>query len=125
MLVLVPPPGERVAVGPRVILRRPRESDRQAWSELVNASRGFLERWIPVPSIEEDPEATTWFDRTLATVGDERFEKLLVVHRERDALIGGLNFNEIVRRSFQSAYIGCWIGAEHARRGLMTEAIEL
>lgn len=111
--------------GPRVLLRRPEVDDRRAWFELVNASRDFLAGRIQVPDVAEDPDGTGWFDATLAAVGDPRFEKLVIVLRESGALIGALNFNEIVRGSFQSAYLGYWIGAAHARKGLMTEALTL
>ncbi|NJK31682.1 MAG: GNAT family N-acetyltransferase [Deltaproteobacteria bacterium] len=107
------------------MLRRPIDSDRRAWSELVVASRDFLERWIQVPDIGDDPDGRAWFDATLARVGDERFEKLLVFLRDGEVLVGALNFNEIVRGSFHSAYLGYWIGAEHSGRGLMTEALGL
>lgn len=40
-------------------------------------------------------------------------------------IIGMVNLNEIVRGAFQSATMGYWIGCEHARQGLMTEAVSL
>src|SRR4029453_125487 len=36
-----------------------------------------------------------------------------------------VTLNEIVRRAFQSATMGYWIGREFARQGLMTEAVSL
>lgn len=116
---------EPVALGPRVLLRRPVDSDRAGWSTLVRGSREFLEGWIQVPDVNDDPGGAAWFDRTVAAVGDERFEKLLVVQQDGGAIVGVLNFNEIVRGSFQSAYLGYWIGAEYSGRGLMTEALAL
>lgn len=114
-----------VARGSRVELRHPREGDREAWGELLVASREFLARWIQIPHVEDDARGDAWFDATLAAASDERFEKLFVFLRDGEALVGALNFNEIVGGSFQSAYLGYWLGAAYVGRGLMTEALGL
>ena len=49
----------------------------------------------------------------------------LICRSADGAVVGGINFSEIVRGSFQSAYLGYQIGAPFARRGYMTEAIGL
>jgi ribosomal-protein-alanine N-acetyltransferase len=41
------------------------------------------------------------------------------------AILGGINFSEIVRGNFRSAYLGYQIGEPFARRGYMTEALQL
>lgn len=114
-----------VARGVRVALRRPREADRAEFSALVVASHEFLARWAQGAPPAEDPEGLRWFDATLAQAASGRSEKLFVVRARDGALLGALNFNEIVRGAFESAYLGYWIGAAHARQGLMGEALEL
>lgn len=39
-------------------------------------------------------------------------------------LLGAINLTEIVRGRFQSGYLGYYVGAPHARRGYMTEALQ-
>ena len=114
---------EIVALGSRVALRYPRESDREGFSELVVASREFLARWAPPAAAEKDPDGSAWFDATLAANKSGQSIKLLVVRQQDDALLGMLSFNEIVRGQFQSAYISYWIGAAFSRQGLMSEAL--
>lgn len=54
-----------------------------------------------------------------------RHEKLLICRKADGALLGAININEIVRGPSQSAFLGYWIGAPHARQGYMTEALQL
>jgi ribosomal-protein-alanine N-acetyltransferase len=49
----------------------------------------------------------------------------LICRAEDRAVVGAINFNEIVRGRFQSAYLGYEIGAPFARRGYMTAALDL
>jgi ribosomal-protein-alanine N-acetyltransferase len=49
----------------------------------------------------------------------------LICRREDGAILGAVNLNEIVRGPAQSAFLGYWIGAAHARQGYMTEALQL
>jgi ribosomal-protein-alanine N-acetyltransferase len=50
---------------------------------------------------------------------------MLLVLRPEERIVGAIHMNEIVRGVFQSAYLGYWIGAPHARRGYMTEGLGL
>jgi [ribosomal protein S5]-alanine N-acetyltransferase len=47
----------------------------------------------------------------------------LICRTSDGAIVGGINFSEIVRGNFQSAYLGYQIGAPFARQGYMTEAL--
>jgi len=49
----------------------------------------------------------------------------LICRRSDGAIVGGINFSEIVRGNFQGAYVGYQIGAPFARQGYMTEALAL
>ncbi len=114
---------EILASGPRVALRFPAASDREAFCTLVVANRAWLTQWAPGTTAEEDPDGSGWFEATSVANAAGRSHKLLITDRESDALLGMLNFNEIVRGLFQSAYMGYWIGAAYARQGLMGEAL--
>src|SRR5262249_57733394 len=52
-------------------------------------------------------------------------EKLLICRKGDGAILGAINLNEIIRGPAQSAFLGYWIGAAHARQGYMTEALTL
>ncbi len=116
-------PPDAVALGERVNLRLPNEMDRDAFCRLVLASGEHLRRWVLDPAALDDPNGTRWFDSILGANATGRSQKLLV-HRIRDReLLGTMNVNEIVRGAFQSASLGYWIGAAHARRGYMSDAL--
>ncbi|MDA1195371.1 MAG: GNAT family protein [Planctomycetota bacterium] len=113
------------AVGERVALRLPVEADRAAFGELVVASRAWLDRFAPGSAAADDPSGHVWLDAALAANEGGRAQKCLIVGADDDQPRGMLNFNEIVRGLFQSAYLGYWIGAAYARQGLMGEALAL
>ncbi|MDQ2674873.1 MAG: GNAT family N-acetyltransferase, partial [Chloroflexota bacterium] len=48
----------------------------------------------------------------------------LIWRRSDGVLLGAINLTEIVRGRFQSGYLGYYVGAPHARRGYMTEALQ-
>lgn len=45
--------------------------------------------------------------------------------RSSGELVGVINLNEIVRGSFQSAYLGCYAFLPHVGRGYMSEGLRL
>jgi [ribosomal protein S5]-alanine N-acetyltransferase len=57
-------------------------------------------------------------------VGPSR-HRLLVRRRADDAIVGVVNLNEIVRGSFQSAYLGYYAFRPHAGQGYMAEGLAL
>jgi ribosomal-protein-alanine N-acetyltransferase len=62
-------------------------------------------------------------------VGSEWREDLgyswLLFRRGDGALLGGVTLSNVRRGVAQSGSLGYWIGASHARRGYMTEALQL
>jgi ribosomal-protein-alanine N-acetyltransferase len=56
---------------------------------------------------------------------EPRRRRLLVRRRTDDAIVGVVNLNEIVRGSFQSAYLGYYAFRPHAGQGYMTEGLAL
>jgi ribosomal-protein-alanine N-acetyltransferase len=115
---------EFLVEGPRVGLRVPRESDRQAWDALRKASGTVLTRWEP--RMKPGPgEPTEAFDRFLKDADTPARLRLMIVERETGALLGYVGLGSIIRGPFQSAFMGYWIGKPFAGRGYMSEAIGL
>ena len=111
-----------MATGPRVLLRPARRRDREEFCRLRRASRRFLAPWEPRVT---DPTGAALFARVLAGRRDPANRRLLVCRREDGAILGAFSVSSIVRGVAQSATLGVWIGAAHARRGYMREALGL
>lgn len=105
--------------GRRICLRAPRARDREAFLELVRASRTLHRPWVQPPDTAEKYAAF------LRRARSPRTAALLAWSRENDALIGVFVLSEIVRGLFQSAYLGTYGHAAYSGRGLMTEALGL
>jgi len=112
--------------GRRLYLRQPLASDYTGWVELRAASRAFLEPWEPSWSPGALGRAN--FRQRLKRYAMERRAGtgygFFVVRRQDGALLGGINLTNIRRGAAQSASIGYWIGAPHARQGYMSEALD-
>ena len=121
------PPREFVALqtGERVFLRMPEASDQDEFLALRRESHEFHRQWEPRPAPGVDPFGEESFARYLRGRHQENLERTLLCRREDGAILGAINLSEIVRGPFQSAYLGYWIGADHARSGYMTEGLEL
>ena len=114
-------------VGPRVILRPLQRQDEKQWAEIREVSRSFLERWEPKwPSDATSPAA---FRRRLkrfsAEWRDGTTYSFLIFNRSDDRLCGGITLSNIRRRVAQSGSVGYWVGAPYARKGVMSEAVQL
>lgn len=108
--------GRALARGDRVLIRRWRPDDMDAFVRLARASAERFRPWISPP------------------VGDEEFREFLRRGRRRDvesfavvraadgALGGWVNINNIVRRAFQSGAVGYAGFTPTAGQGLVTEA---
>lgn len=114
---------ERIRLG-RVSLRRPRLEDHEGYVELRRSSEDFHRPWFPATPPGHDPLSREAFEQFVRANGMvSRRERRFIVSRDGDELLGIVNLGEIVRGSFQSCYMGYWIGARHARQGHMTEAL--
>jgi ribosomal-protein-alanine N-acetyltransferase len=113
------------AVGERVALAKPSRRDGEEYLALVRSSWAFLRPWMVTPPPGWEPDDPRFFEFLLRANEGDRSLKCFVRRREDDALIGVVNYNEIVRGPFQNAYLGYWIGAAYARQGYMTEALAL
>jgi len=106
-------------------LRPPQHSDFRAWTALRVASRDFLTQWEPVWSNDHlTRKAFTnrvyWAHRS---VSGGTAVPLFLFRREDDVLLGAITLDNIRRGPAQAGTLGYWIGAPHARRGYMREAI--
>ena len=109
----------------RVFLRPPRNRDWRAWAELRAASREFLMPWEPSWSV--DALSRSAFRRRMRQTAiewhaDEGYG-FLIFRQSDHALLGGINLSNVRRGVAQSASLGYWVGAPHARQGCMTEAL--
>jgi ribosomal-protein-alanine N-acetyltransferase len=105
--------------GKRVGIRPPNPADRDEFIELARASVEHLRPWIDPPTT---PERFDTYLQRRAAQGDQG---VLVCELASGRIAGVINVSNIVRGFFQSAFLGYWIGAPFARRGLMTEAMLL
>ena len=110
-------------IGKRVYLRRPTSRDEDEYLALRRRSAAFLRRWEPAAPRGKTPDRL--YADWLESGRDGRREKLLICRKGDGAILGAINLNEIIRGPAQSAFLGYWIGAAHARQGYMTEALTL
>ena len=109
--------------GNRVHLRMPRRSDQRAFIVQAKRSRTLHRGWVQAP---ETPSAfAAYVELYNASPATARHLGLLVLRNDDDALAGVINFSEIVRGGFQSAYVGYYAFAPLAGEGYMTEAFAL
>jgi ribosomal-protein-alanine N-acetyltransferase len=103
----------------RVFLRAPSRSDREEFITLMRASRSFHSPWATAPTDDER------FSAYLADARRADFEAMLLCRDEDGAIVGFFNLSQIVRRGFQSAYLGYAVGKPFAGQGYMREGIAL
>jgi [ribosomal protein S5]-alanine N-acetyltransferase len=121
-----------LADGP-VLLRPYRRSDARAWSEVRIANQQWLAPWEsspPGPWAEMNSvRAYLYVYRDMkraARRGESMpFAVCLRDGSGKDSLVGHLNLGNIVRRAFGSAYVGYWIDARVAGRGIIPTALAL
>lgn len=109
----------------RMTLRLPQHNDWRAWVGLRQTSEAFLAPWEPVwapdhLSRRSFTNRVYWAGRA-ETAGTAL--SLLMFRREDQALLGAITLDNIRRGPAQAGTMGYWIGAAHARRGYMREAI--
>lgn len=122
-----PDPSVPVLEGQRIRLRPPRMEDWPQWSQLRSQSRDFLTPWEP--AWPRDALSQTAFRRRLRQLQRERSSGdaygLFLASLQDNTVLGGITLSDIRRGVAQSATLGYWIGASHARQGYMAEAIAI
>jgi [ribosomal protein S5]-alanine N-acetyltransferase len=121
-LSAVPHPAEVVPAPPRpgarVRLTVLERSDRPEFLALARESRKLHRPWT------YPPERADQFEELYARSRREDFVCLLARLVEGDGLVGVFTISQMVRGSFQSAYLGYYAHERHAGQGLMREALE-
>lgn len=111
--------------GKRLYLRPPRPRDYFAWSDLRSQSRDFLTPWEP--AWPRDALSRDSYRRRIRRAAQEWRDGtgygFFLIRRSDDMLLGGITLGSVRRGVSQSATLGYWLGAPHARQGLMTEAV--
>jgi ribosomal-protein-alanine N-acetyltransferase len=117
----VPTPDSRTVleIGPRVYLRHPTAGDEREILTRNRASRALHRGWVTAPV--EHRAFTEWIRR----LEDPNTRLFLVCRREDDAIAGIFALNQIVRRLFQSAYMGYYGLRPFNGQGYMREGMEL
>jgi ribosomal-protein-alanine N-acetyltransferase len=109
----------------RIYLRYPVQSDWPAWSELRADSQAFLSSWEPTWAY--DALSRSAFRRRLKIYRTELRQgathSFLAFRAVDDMLLGGITISNLRRGVAQTATLGYWIGALHARHGYATEAL--
>ena len=103
----------------RVELHTLSAADRDDFVDAMARSRSFHGAWISAPTTAAE------FDTLLRRTEEEAFESLVIRLREDGRLAGVFNISEIVRRAFQSAYVGYGGVAGLEGLGYMTEGMRL
>jgi [ribosomal protein S5]-alanine N-acetyltransferase len=101
----------------QIILASPSPDDAAEFIAAVEASRVLHRPWIDAPDTPQRYEAY------LAHAALENHAAFLVRHASCNGIAGYVTVSNIVRGSFQSAYLGYGAFASHAGRGLMSEGI--
>lgn len=111
--------------GDKVRIRPPQNADFEEWSALRKLSRTFLEPWEPRwPAGEFDRSA--WRER-LRRYREEQARgtgyAFFIFEAATGRLAGGISLGNIRYGVARNAHIGYWMGAPHAGKGMMSEAI--
>ena len=103
----------------RVVLRPPSPEDEEEFITRMRASRKVHRPWISMPETREAYAA--YLERS-----HRETNAFYLAHRlDDDAIVGFLNISEIIRGKLQSGFLGYGAVAEFARRGYLTEAMQL
>ena len=93
----------------RVSIRPLKASDRDAFLEMVHSSRELHRPWA------YPPERADQFDELLSRCSRDDFACFIVIDDDSGDIAGVFNISQIVRGSFQSAFLG-YYGSRPPRR---------
>ena len=102
----------------RVVLREIDYGDRDEFLTLVHESRALHHPWA------YPPERADQFDELLSRCARDDFACFVVIDDRSGDVAGVFNISQIVRGSFQSAFLGYYGSARHAGKGLMKDGLQ-
>ena len=111
----------------RLVLRVPTPEDAEAMARFASENRDHFAPWDPVRS--EDFFTVGYWRRELERVVEQARAgtsiRFVLLPRRSDhlSILGHCTFSNIVRGSFQAAYLGYGLDARAVGRGLMEEAL--
>lgn len=111
-------PTDEARMNPRVNLHSPKASDAESLASLARASRRLHRPWVYLPE-----QARDWGSYVSRCQTGEMIGYLLRDSATRE-LLGVINASQVVRGVLQSAYLGFYVHAAHARRGVMTAGLQ-
>ncbi len=115
-----PTPNTKTVIkGERVFLRPPQKRDAAEFMAVNRSSARFYH------GLTSPPTRPDQFDAFLKRNKQADGAVFLICRTEDNAIMGSIALSQIFRGGFLSAYLGYQIGAEFARKGYMTEAIQL
>jgi ribosomal-protein-alanine N-acetyltransferase len=101
----------------RLVLVAPRPKDVPELLDLVRGSRLLHRPWVYPPHTRLGWARYVQRSRRGEIIGH------LLRRRDTGELVGVVNISEVVRGAFNSAYLGYYAHAKHARQGLMREGL--
>jgi [ribosomal protein S5]-alanine N-acetyltransferase len=104
---------------PAVRLRAPSTEDRRAFLKAVKQSRSLHHPWVYPPS------SVRAFETFLERIARPTHSSHLIVDVPTGGIAGIANLSEIVRGSFQSAYLGFFAFAGWENQGYMQHGLQL
>jgi len=119
------PPSRPLIRTANLILRAPAASDYAAWAVLRTESRAFLTPWEPVWN-EDDLTRTSFrlrVKRAAREIASDEAYSLFILDGHGETLLGGLTLGLVRRGVAQACTLGYWMGARHAGKGHMSEAV--
>ena len=119
------PPTRPLIRTQNLILRAPQANDYAAWALLRSESRAFLTPWEPVWN-EDDLTRTSFrlrVKRAAREIAADEAYSLFLLDARNETLLGGLTLGLVRRGVAQACTLGYWMGARHAGKGHMSEAV--
>jgi len=113
--------------GSRIVVRTPQTEDAAQWISVREKNRKILQPLEPEWGSGRLTAARfrKRLERQALNWKADRSYAFLVFLKENDALIGGININNVCRDAAQFASLGYWLDCGHEGRGYMTEALSL
>lgn len=111
--------------GGMLILRHPRWSDYEQWSETRRKDADYLQPWEPdwLDGHLSRASYRTRLNRFKKLVATDRAYPFHIIRSDTDRLIGAANLTHIERGAAQSAKLGYWVAQSQMNRGYARAAV--